>query len=39
MIWIIVSVLVVFWSWCIYEIINAPEMPEDFNDEDWTDEE
>ena len=38
MIWIIVSVLVIFWGWCIYEFINAPEMPEDFDNEDWEDE-
>ena len=35
MIWVVVSVLVIFWGWCIYEFINAPEMPEDWTDEQY----
>ena len=38
MIWIILSILIIFWSWCVYEFINTPQMPDNFDNEDWEDE-
>ena len=40
MIWVGLIVLILFWVWCAYELINAPEMPEDFINEsqDYCDE-
>ncbi len=33
MIWLGVILLIIFWVWCVYELINAPEMPNDFTNE------
>jgi|10_taG_2_1085330.scaffolds.fasta_scaffold03587_8 hypothetical protein len=40
MIWVGVIFLIIFWVWCVYELINATAMPDDFTNEpeDYCDE-
>ena len=33
MIWLVIIFLIIFWGWCLYDLINAPVMPEDFTNE------
>ena len=33
-IWVIIGIVsIVFWSWLIYEVMNAPIMPDDYGSE------
>lgn len=33
MIWFGLILVIIFWVWCVYELINSTEMPDDFTNE------